>query len=145
MTDLYEKLQNHAIEVILGGLSTVVLAGLILAEHELVPYVSKLSPISVIRAFELMLFVSLVSIAFVFHFRPRLKFDSRLGVYRDRKLGLYYCPSCHTKKLLSPMQEYDRGWHCLAKGCLMFYKNPDYVGPAPQELKSRSAFERRGL
>lgn len=125
-----EKLQAHALEGSLASLGTALPVWLLLAESNLVPYVSQLSPSWVIRSAALLLVVALWSSALLMFFRPKLKFDSRLGIYRDKKTGLYYCPSCHIKKLRSPLKESASGWFCSVKDCRLSYKNPDYKAPS---------------
>jgi len=121
-----EKLQAHALEALLAGLGTALPAWLLLAESRLMPYVSQLDPTTVIRAAALSLVVTLWASALVLFFRPKLKFDSRLGIYRDKKTGLYFCPSCHTKKIRAPLRQGERGWRCVIKECQLFFPNPDY-------------------
>jgi hypothetical protein len=126
-----EKLQAHASEVLLAALGTALPAWLLLAESRLVPHVSQLDPTTVIRAAALSLVVTLWAFALFLFFRPRLKFDSRLGIYRDRKSELHFCPSCHTKKIRSPLKEQVNGWRCSVKECMLFFPNPDHKSPPP--------------
>lgn len=125
-----EKLQAHALEASLASLGIALPAWLLLAESSLVPYVSQLSPSWVIRSTALLLVVALWLSALLIFFRPKLQFDPRLGIYRDRKTGLYYCPSCHIKKLRSPLKEGPRGWFCSVKDCRQSYINPDHKAPS---------------
>lgn len=138
-----EQLQAHASEALLAGLGTALPAWLLLAESRLVPYVSQLEPVTVIRSAALLVAAVGWAVAFLMFFRPKLKFDSRLGIYRDRKSGLYFCPSCHTKKLRAPLRESERGWRCVIKECQLFFHNPDFKEPPkPQESRGRNSWMR---
>lgn len=137
LTQAKEKLQAHALEALLAVLGTALPAWLLLAESSLVPYVSRLDPTTVIRAGALSLVVALWASALLLFFRPRLKFDPHLGIYRDRKSGIYYCPSCHSKKIRSPLREEEEGWRCVVKDCLLFFENPD-IKAQPQAPPQRT-------
>lgn len=126
-----EKLQAHASEAILAVLGTALPTWLLLTETRLVPYVSQLEPTTVIRSVAVLLAVIGWAFALLTFFRPRLKFESRVGIYRDRKSNLYYCPSCHSNKLKSPLKETASGWFCVVKGCRSSYLNPDHKSPPP--------------
>lgn len=141
LAEAKEKLQAHASEALLAGLGTALPAWLLLAESRLVPYVSQLAPTTVIRAAALSLVVTLWASALLLFFRPRLKFDARLGIYRDLKTGLYFCPSCHTKKLRAPLRESERGWRCVIKECQLFFHNPDFKEP-PKPQGGRNSWMR---
>lgn len=125
LTQAIQKLKVHALEALLAGLGTALSAGLVLAENHLAQYVSQATPTTVIRAAALLLLVSLWSFSALLLFRPRLKFDTRLGIYRDRKTGLHYCPSCHSKKIRAPLKEGDRRWYCQIRDCRMSFPKPD--------------------
>jgi len=125
-----EKAKAHALEAALAALGTALPAWLLLAEGELAPYVAQLQPTTLIRIVAALLVVALWAAALALFFRPRLKFDPVVGIYRDRKTAIYYCPSCHSKKLRSPMKHQEDGWRCVVKDCLMFYPNPEYKKPS---------------
>lgn len=139
---LKEKLQAHAFEAALAALGTAIPTWLLLAEAELVPYVSQVSPTTVLRAVALLVAIAGWLTALLLFFRPRLKFDTRLGIYRDRKTGVYYCSSCYSAKVRAPLKEFESGWRCVVKDCLMWFENPDYKAPpsppAPTESRRRS-------
>src|SRR4051812_26645215 len=94
-------------------------------------YLSAVAPSTVIRIRALLILLLLWSWAFIVYLRPWLKFIPRLGIYQDRKSGLYYCPSCYAKKLRSPLKHQKHGWQCEVKECNKFYRNPDYKKPPP--------------
>lgn len=143
IAQLKEKLQAHALEALLVGLGTILPTWLLLAESHLAPYTSQLDPKTIIRAAALSLVITLWSCAIVVFFRPRLKFESRLGIYRDRKTGLYYCPSCHSKKLRAPLRVSAKGWRCVIKECQLFFHNPNYKeSPNPPEPEDRNSWMR---
>lgn len=137
LTQAKEKLQAHALEALLATLGTALPAWMLLAESQIVPFVSQLEPTTVLRAVAFCLVVALWSVALLLFFRPRLKFEPRLGIYRDRKRGLYFCPSCYAKKLHTPLREEKNGWRCLVQECRGFYYNPDYTElPRPKQQSS---------
>src|SRR6266487_566812 len=43
-------------------------------------------------------------LAWVVYLRPCLRFNERLGIWRDLKSGLYYCTKCKTNKKATPLQ-----------------------------------------
>src|SRR2546426_10531652 len=136
LTKAKEKLQAHALEALLAALGTALPAWLLLAESRLVPYVSQLHPTTVIRGGALILVVALWPTALLLFFRPSLKFDPHLGIYQDRKSGLYFCPSCYSKKLRAPLREEKNGWRCLVKECRGLYRDPDYTDPSTPQRQS---------
>lgn len=136
LTQAKEKLQAHTLEGLLAILGTAIPAWLLLAESRIAPFVSQLDPTTVVRALALSLIVTLWSLAILLFVRPRLKFEPRLGIYRDRKRGLYFCPSCYSKKLRTPLREEKNGWRCLVKECHGFYRNPDYTEPPTPKRQS---------
>jgi len=64
-----------------------------------------------------------------FWFKPKLVFDKRLNIYRDLKTDVYYCTSCKTKNILSPLAKRESYWNCTLKECRMNFDDPDYVQP----------------
>lgn len=139
-----EKLQAHSLEALSVLLVSVLTTGVLLAENHLAQYVKTIEPTTIVRLLLLSVLVAASCLGVLLYFWPRLKFDSRLGIYRDRKTGLYYCPSCHVKKLRSPLKEGPRGWFCAVKDCRLSYSNPDYVAPPePPRRRVQSAWESR--
>jgi ribosomal protein L37AE/L43A len=136
LTQAKEKVQAHALEGVLAILGTAIPAWLLLAESRIVPFVARLDPATVVRALAASLVVALWSVALLLYFRPKLRFEPRLGIYRDRKSGLYFCPSCHSKKLRAPLREEKAAWRCMVKECDSYYRNPDYKEPPAPERKS---------
>lgn len=124
-----EKAKAHVLEAVLAALGTALPAWLLLAESELAPYVASLQPTILIRIVAVSLVIALWAAALVLYFRPGLKFDPALGIFRDRKTSIYYCPSCHSRKLRSPMKHEEIGWRCVVKDCSMFYPNPNFKEP----------------
>ena len=59
------------------------------------------------------------------------EFDKRLGIYKNKISGLYYCTSCLQSGLESPLQESASQWTCQVKTCAKIYYNPDYKSPDP--------------
>lgn len=66
------------------------------------------------------------------------EFAKRLGIYRHRQSGLYYCTSCLQTGTESPLKESSSGWQCEVKTCEKFYRNPDYKDPKPFHVERRS-------
>ncbi|MEO5657075.1 MAG: hypothetical protein ABIO65_10270 [Nitrospiria bacterium] len=126
---LKEKLQAHALEAALATLGTAIPAWLLIAESHLVPYVSRIDPTTVLRVLAVLVALSAWSTALLLFFRPRLKFDTQLGIYRDRKSGIYYCSSCYSAKRRAPLKEFKSGWRCVVKDCNMWFENPTYKEP----------------
>lgn len=136
-SQLKEKMEAHVLEALFAGLGTAIPAWLLIAEESLSPLLAQLQPSTVIRSVAALLLIALWAVALFLFFRPRLKFEPKLGVYRDLKSGFYYCPSCYAKKLRSPMREQDSGWRCVVKECKSFFANPDYKNPDNQPQRRR--------
>ena len=117
-----EKITSRLLDLTVGSFVPILPGVLLLAENHLE---SQLSSKIIIRAGITLL--SLVAwLGFLFwRFWQRLKFESRWGIYIDKRSGLLYCASCHSKKIRSPLGEEENGWRCVLKECGMFYSNRD--------------------
>ena len=138
-----EKLKAHSLEVLALVLVSVLSAVLLLAESHLAPYIKEVAPVTMLRLLLLLVLLALLGPFAFLYFRPSLKFDAKLGIYHDRKTGLYYCPSCLSKKIRSPLKQGKHGWFCVVKDCRTSFANPDAVPPAaPQLIRgvSRSSY-----
>src|SRR4029077_11057158 len=122
-----EKLKSKLLDLAIGLLVLVLPGMLLLIEKHLETLLSHLSLKTIVRAS--ITLVSLLAWLFFLLWRvlPRLKFDSRRGIYKDARSNLFYCPSCHSKKLRSPLSEERHGWRCGIRECGQFYPNPDHV------------------
>ena len=121
-----DKLKAKLLDLAILLIGTTLISALLVFEGHLAPFVSQLPPKTIIRVgIALLLIVSWLGF-FLWRSYPRLKFDSRLQIWRDKRSGLFYCPSCRSKKLFSPLGEEKNGWRCGIKECNQFYRNPDY-------------------
>lgn len=128
-SSLWEKVQAHAVTLVFAALSAVIPGVVLLAQKQLAAYAEE-HPVATVRIVAGLAFVALWSAGMFFYYRPRLRFDKRLGIYRDRKTGLYYCTSCLiANQLKVPLTEMAHGWACGVKSCGKFYPNPDYKKP----------------
>ena len=76
-------------------------------------------------------------IAWIVYLRPWLRFDARLGIYRNMTTGTYYCTKCKAKKIMTPLQVIDRGWYCVT--CPWVYNDPDHKQlPKPPTAPKRN-------
>jgi hypothetical protein len=48
-------------------------------------------------------------------------FNKTYGVYESKEDGQYYCTSCLTSGIESPLQERQGGWRCKVKSCEQCY------------------------
>lgn len=64
-------------------------------------------------------------------------FLPQFGVWFSKSDGLYYCASCLTKKLRSPMRVERNGWRCLVKECEIWIwkENPNHPDVASFDLE----------
>lgn len=129
LQEVKEKIQAHGLTILLMALTPILGVAYLLAESYLWQYVKMLGPLVAIRIIVFLFLALLLSLAYAVHPRPKLKFIKNIGVHLDIKTSIYYCSTCKTKKIMSPMQEEPRGWTCL--GCNGFRKNPDYKEPPP--------------
>lgn len=77
-------------------------------------------------------------IAWIIYLHPRIKFDPRIGVFRDAKNGFIYCTKCKAEKRIRvPMKlaASGIGWRCSV--CDHFYENPDFTEPSAPKDKRR--------
>jgi hypothetical protein len=126
-----DKIKSKVLDLAIG-LFVLILPGLLLlAENHLQILVSRLSLKAIVRVSITLLSLLAWVLFLLWRFWPRLKFDPRLGIYEDRRSGIFYCPSCRSKKLLSPLLQREDGWRCRIKECDRFYSNPDYVRKRP--------------
>lgn len=68
--------------------------------------------------------------SWVLHLLPSFKYLPKYQFYQHRVNDLYYCPTCRTKKPLSPLIKQAKGWRCPFKECGKFYFDPDYKEPS---------------
>jgi hypothetical protein len=133
-----DKLAARLLDLTIGVFVLILPGVLLLVENHLEVFVSQLSLKIIIRA-GITLLSLLAWLGFLlWRFWPRLKFDARWGIYIDKRSGLLYCASCHSKKLRSPLREEENGWRCVIKECGMFYSNPDYVRKRPPSRVSET-------
>lgn len=66
----------------------------------------------------------IVSIGYLYYKnRPKYEFIPDIGVQKELKSGQYFCASCLTKSLRSPLKETEYGWVCQMHDCRhQYYK-----------------------
>lgn len=133
-----DKLAARLLDLTIGVFVLMLPGVLLLVENHLELFVSQLSLKIIIRAGITLLSLLAWLCFLLWRFWPRLKFDARWGIYIDKRSGLLYCASCHSKKLRSPLREEENGWRCVIKECGMFYSNPDYVRKRPPSRVSET-------
>lgn len=136
LSNAIDKLKDHALKTLAVSVVSGITAALFLAENYLAQYIKTLAPVIIVRLLALLFLVALSFGILLLFTWPHLKFDSRIGIYRDRKTGLFYCPSCRSKKLRSPLKQEEKGWRCVVRDCMMFYSNPSYVDPKKSKTVS---------
>jgi hypothetical protein len=58
--------------------------------------------------------------------KDKYTFVKELGIYQSKESGHYFCTSCLTKNIESPLTNKQNGWRCELKECDKFYENPSY-------------------
>lgn len=132
-----EALKARAIELTLAGITATLLSALLLLENDLAQYVSRIEPTMLIRIIAALVAITASSWIAFFYFKPRLKFDKHLQIYKDRKTDIPYCPSCkdgHNR--YSKLIKNSGYWRCSVKECRMTYDDPDCAQP-PNDNKPR--------
>ncbi len=124
-----EKIKTAPLDIAIGLIVAGLPGVLLSVEDFLKTFVPKLSPGWTVR-----LYIALISglawLGFLlWQSKPWLKFDSRLGIYVNKRSGHFYCTSCHSKKRFSPLRTEKDGWRCMVRGCDQFYQNPHYRPP----------------
>ena len=61
--------------------------------------------------------------------RVKYVFNDKYGIFKSREKDHYFCPSCMTKNIESPMRTEKTGWTCLSKDCLFFVPNEKHKPP----------------
>jgi hypothetical protein len=104
----------------LNGIAVLISASppalLLWFQGALVPYVSSLAPVIVIRVIAALLLTILSVLAYLVLQRPWLKWEESTGTWVNRLDGLRYCGTCRAKKILSPLKNEVTGWRCVACG-----------------------------
>jgi len=113
------------------GLGTVLPIWGIVVQNRLAQYVSTLETITIVRIILVAILITAYSVAALFYFKPRLKFDTHLQVYTDIKTSIHYCVSCkdgHNRLAKLIKQKY--GWKCGVKECGVFQEDPNNPKPS---------------
>lgn len=142
---LKEKLQEEVakyLAIALLALALFVLAAIWVLPGELLPtqVIQWLDEYSTGETLLRALLVTAGLAAWIIYLRPWLRFDKRLGIYRDIRTGLYYCTRCKTEKRIhTPLLEIpNRGWHCVS--CKWIYDDPDRDQPPKRKVISRGSW-----
>ena len=61
--------------------------------------------------------------------QEKYDFIEKFGIYKSKESGRYFCASCLTKNIESPLTEKLSGWQCELKDCGQFYIKPGYKEP----------------
>jgi hypothetical protein len=126
------RLRTRALEAAVAFLSTGIVAVLLLAESRLAQYVSSLDPTVIVRVIAALVAIAASLLVALIWSRLRLEFDKDIGIYKDRRKGHLYCPSCYSNGKKSPLKEQENGWACVAAGCKFFAKRPGYEEYMPE-------------
>lgn len=135
MKFIQEKIKEFGLKI--TGYLLLILGGTILVIGK------KLIPVEAINAVDaltwaklsvLLFLVCLALIAFTADLycktRPKYEFIPDIGVQKELKSGQYFCASCLTKSLRSPLKETEYGWVCQMHDCRhQYYK----LGHEPKE------------
>ena len=126
---LQERLAYTLWAVIIGILSAL---GSLLYKDFFVPFLEKVVPsipprsLFAIASIELvLLLMALISFMLLHNKKRKYRFDKVHGIWRHKKTGEAFCPSCLANNIESPLQESKAGWWCGIKTCEKFYRNPD--------------------
>ncbi len=140
MPKFWETFRDKSIEVILAGASGLLLflVGIIVNSfggpflEKVLPEIPAQTLLAVIGILLLLLALAVTGILIL---RSRSSsridlreyaFDKRLGLYKHKTNGLFFCVSCMSNNRVSPLLEREDGWLCMVKSCEQFYHNPDY-------------------
>ena len=55
----------------------------------------------------------------------------KYGIYQHKETGIYYCASCMSNDIASPLQTSEYDWICNVKECGKVYENPDNPDTTP--------------
>ncbi len=124
---LQEHLASPTIAKILGLLSPTALALAIWGKEAAIQIANDLPPETIAILLTLSVVLILALLAGIFYLLPSFKYLPKYQFYQHRVNRLYYCPTCRTKKPLSPLKYEKTGWRCPF--CKDFYLNPEYIEP----------------
>jgi ribosomal protein L37AE/L43A len=65
------------------------------------------------------------------------EFHVTLGIWSHKRKSVYFCPSCKSKQIESPLREESAGWRCMVRECDMFFENPEWKEKQFSLLKSK--------
>ena len=85
-------------------------------QDSLLPHLSALDPVVVLRVIAALLLTTLALLAYVLLQRPWLKWDEPTGTWVGRIDSLRYCGTCRAKKLFVPLKNEITGWRCVVCG-----------------------------
>jgi hypothetical protein len=116
---IIEKLPEYALK----GMGTI-----ILFIAPVIPY-EKIAPQYLFWPAISFLVLSLFLGGYIISKRRKYIWLPEQGIWKGKKDELYYCPSCKSNKITSPLMENDNGWFCMAKDCKFKRYKP---GKAPK-------------
>lgn len=123
-----EKTIDRWLEIGVGLLVLLLVSIYFWLENQLLTLVTSLPTVWLLRSMLVLLVFAISMFACVLSFRPKLTFLPELGLYQDRRRGMFYCPSCkHLKNVHSPLKCREDGWFCVVKECRQLYPNPSYI------------------
>jgi len=62
-------------------------------------------------------------------FIDECEFLPKLGVYKHRTKPGFFCGSCTSKNVVSPLRDTGHGWECQIQECDKFHADPDRPSP----------------
>lgn len=126
---LAEKISTHLLSMLMAAAAPALAAVAIYFRTEITEHVKQASPQALAILLVLLTAGCLALFAWALFLLPSFKYLPKYQFYQNRVNGLYYCPTCRSRKPLSPLRYEKTGWRCPFKECSKFYRDPDYREP----------------
>ena len=122
-----------AIGGVVGYLLQIIYTAIVIPfVQKIVPSMSQESLLAISIILFLLLLISLTAL-YIFWKKSKTYIDlfeyardPFVGVSQHKATGEYFCTSCLTNRIISPVKEDETGWYCMRKGCEQQYPNPKY-------------------
>lgn len=118
---LIEKIAEHIATVILTIISTVILVA---AQFVPVKFINSVDPLAWFWLVVVLIIACIALAVYIFVKRPKYVFIPDVAIYKEKRTGNYFCPSCMANGKKSHLKEYDNGWVCMTKDCNRKYYKP---------------------
>ena len=116
MARLVEFLKTWWLPAIAYLLATSPSALVLFFQNSLSPHIAAQSPVTLLNIGTLLLWLSLLLMAFIVLQHPWLRWDATTSTWVSCFTKIRYCAKCRVDKKMSPLGNEDNGWRCPSCG-----------------------------